>query len=107
MKKIGFVVGSAFAFSCLASSAFAMNTYRASDYKCADLKALVQNEGVVELTGMFNSRDTYYADGSLCPSAPVMSDTIVVPQGAYIGASDTSFCFVGYVCTEQNLGGGN
>lgn len=83
------------------SSAFAINTYRSTQYPCAELKTIVQSQGAVKLVyPPFGASSVVYSDPNQCAGSSGTSSW--EPSPLYVAASDTWFCQVGYICEEEN-----
>lgn len=77
-----------------AMPAFATNTYDSANYRCDELKKIVQDERVVLIRHPMGC-NRYFADESLCDR---------YTEEAYLGyliSSDEFFCKVGYVCRKK------
>lgn len=97
----GAVFPVAVAVSLVASSAFAINRYKSTQYSCADLKAIVQQQGEVILQyPPFGSTSTVYSGPDQCQGS--VGDEEWVPTPFSVAAADTWFCSVGYVCEEDH-----
>lgn len=73
------------------ADAFALNSYRARDYSCAQLQALVQSEKVIHIKAfMWGAR--YASNKKFCATG----DTAIT--NAYFAARDTRWCNPGIYC---------
>jgi hypothetical protein len=78
-----------------------VETYRAKDYRCSDLKALTQSAGeIIVQYGFFafKTSTAVYSDPNSCGTIEHNNQTARANEFV-ISTSDSSFCTVGYQCS--------